>query len=123
VSWRIFQFHFRQIRLKAGLKTRRDLLCGTCSDVLWADPYKRTALEKAGGGGGGLACRTLLKHIFWYSLGSPMWKVRVTSVVPQSYCPPVQEEVHNVAELQSYWTPVPEGVHNFAEGRGERQGC
>ena len=33
-------------------------------------------------------CSTLVKHVFWCSLGVPKCMVRVTSVVPQSNWPP-----------------------------------
>ena len=45
---------------------------------------------------GGLArrhtCRTRVKHTRWCLVGSPKWKVRVTSVVPQLYWPPATAE-------------------------------
>jgi len=42
------------------------------------------------GRGRGRACSTRVKHSRWCAVGSPMWNVRVTSVVPQSYWPPAR---------------------------------
>ena len=46
-----------------------------------------------------LTWSTRVKHTRWCLEGSPRWKVRVTSVVPQSYWPPaeVREEVLTIA--------------------------
>ena len=52
-----------------------------------------------------------MKHTRWWSVGVPMWKVRVTSVVPQSYCPPAQRSTalsagQPAVVLQSCWPPA-----------------
>ena len=34
-------------------------------------------------------CNTRVYASFWNAVGVPVWCVRVTSVVPHSYCPPL----------------------------------
>jgi len=77
---------------RAGARGASISACGAgrMNALHGGDRHPAYARPQAGpGAGGGRACSTRVKHSRWCAVGSPMWNVRVTSVVPQSYWPPV----------------------------------
>ncbi|KAL1506940.1 hypothetical protein AB1Y20_007804 [Prymnesium parvum] len=65
--------------------------------------------------------RTLVKHSTCQRVGVPRWKVRVTSVVPHSYCPP--ESSSTSCEPSRRAGRAARGRGSPAAPRGTRRGA